>query len=59
MCVMFVVVCANKRTIQLRQSFQSDLWLDFLAGLVPCRKNFAASFGKTVFCHVWQRFLAA
>jgi hypothetical protein len=44
MCVMFVVVFANKQSIQLRQSFQLNLWLDFLAGRVPRRKNFAGSF---------------
>jgi hypothetical protein len=57
MCVMFVVVCVNKQSIQLRQSFQSDLWMDFLAGRVPRRKNFAGSFLKTVFSRVKQGFL--
>jgi hypothetical protein len=50
MCVIGVCCCLCKysSSIQLRRSFQLNLWPDFLAGRVPRRKNFAGSFGKGV-----------
>jgi hypothetical protein len=51
MCVIGVCCCLCKysSSIQLRRSFQLNLWLDFLAGRMPRRKNFAASSEKRVF----------
>jgi hypothetical protein len=51
---MFFVVCANKRFNPMSQSFQLNLWPDFLAGRVPRRKNFAESFEKYEFQPVKQ-----
>jgi len=42
--------------IQMHQSFQLNLWTDFLAGRVPRRKNFAGSFKITPFYSVKQGF---
>jgi hypothetical protein len=50
-------LCKYRGSIQLRQSFQLNLWLSFLAGRVPRRKNFAGSSGKRAFHPVWQWFL--